>query len=243
MRHPVIIVGAGPVGLAAAIDLGQRGVPVVVLDDSDRIGEGSRGICWSKRTLEILDRYGIGEALGGAGRHLEARQGVSRRRAGVLLRPVAGGRPQDAGLHQPAAVLSGEGAGRSRARARRHRSALAQSRRGARTAQRWSPADHRDAGWPLHARCRLADRGRRRALDHPRPDGARLCRRHVRGQVPHRRCAHGGGFSDRAPVLVCADVSFRPIGADAPPAATMSGASISSSAPMPTPRPSSSPNA
>jgi 3-(3-hydroxy-phenyl)propionate hydroxylase len=62
-RHPVIIVGAGPVGLAAAIDLGQRGVPVVVLDDSDRIGEGSRGICWSKRTLEILDRYGIGEAL------------------------------------------------------------------------------------------------------------------------------------------------------------------------------------
>jgi 3-(3-hydroxy-phenyl)propionate hydroxylase len=63
VRHPVIIVGAGPVGLAAAIDLGLRGVPAVVLDDSDRIGEGSRGICWSKRTLEILDRYGIGEAL------------------------------------------------------------------------------------------------------------------------------------------------------------------------------------
>jgi 3-(3-hydroxy-phenyl)propionate hydroxylase len=62
-RHPVIVVGAGPVGLAAAIDLGLRGVPVVVLDDSDRIGEGSRGICWSKRTLEILDRYGIGEGL------------------------------------------------------------------------------------------------------------------------------------------------------------------------------------
>jgi 3-(3-hydroxy-phenyl)propionate hydroxylase len=63
VHHPVIIVGAGPVGLAAAIDLGLRGVPAVLLDDSDRIGEGSRGICWSKRTLEILDRYGIGEAL------------------------------------------------------------------------------------------------------------------------------------------------------------------------------------
>jgi 3-(3-hydroxy-phenyl)propionate hydroxylase len=63
VRHPVVIVGAGPVGLAAAIDLGLRGVPVVLLDDSDRIGEGSRGICWSKRTLEILDRYGIGERL------------------------------------------------------------------------------------------------------------------------------------------------------------------------------------
>src|SRR6187397_3036399 len=62
-RHPVVVVGAGPVGLAAAIDLAERGVPVVLLDDSDRIGEGSRGICWSKRTLEILDRLGVGEKL------------------------------------------------------------------------------------------------------------------------------------------------------------------------------------
>jgi 3-(3-hydroxy-phenyl)propionate hydroxylase len=63
VRHPVIVVGAGPVGLAAAIDLAQRGVAVVLLDDADRIGEGSRGICWSKRTLEILDRLGVGEQL------------------------------------------------------------------------------------------------------------------------------------------------------------------------------------
>jgi 3-(3-hydroxy-phenyl)propionate hydroxylase len=66
-HHPVIVVGAGPVGLAAAIDLALRGVPVVLLDDSDRIGEGSRGICHSKRTLEILDRLGIGERLVGQG--------------------------------------------------------------------------------------------------------------------------------------------------------------------------------
>jgi 3-(3-hydroxy-phenyl)propionate hydroxylase len=62
-RHPVIVVGAGPVGLTAAIDLALRGIPVVLLDDSDRIGEGSRGICHSKRTLEILDRLGVGERL------------------------------------------------------------------------------------------------------------------------------------------------------------------------------------
>ena len=61
--HAVVVVGAGPVGLAAAVDLAQRGVRVVLLDDSDRIGEGSRGICWSKRTLEILDRLGVGERL------------------------------------------------------------------------------------------------------------------------------------------------------------------------------------
>jgi 3-(3-hydroxy-phenyl)propionate hydroxylase len=63
VRHPVVVVGAGPVGLAAAIDLVLRQVPVVLLDDADRIGDGSRGICWSKRTLEILDRLGVGERL------------------------------------------------------------------------------------------------------------------------------------------------------------------------------------
>jgi 3-(3-hydroxy-phenyl)propionate hydroxylase len=49
------------VGLTAAIDLALRGVPVVLLDDSDRIGEGSRGICYAKRTLEILDRLGVSD--------------------------------------------------------------------------------------------------------------------------------------------------------------------------------------
>jgi 3-(3-hydroxy-phenyl)propionate hydroxylase len=63
VRHPVVVVGAGPVGLVAALDLAARGVPVVVLDDADHIGEGSRGICYAKRTLEILDRLGVGEAL------------------------------------------------------------------------------------------------------------------------------------------------------------------------------------
>src|ERR1700744_1476675 len=66
-RRPGVVVGAGPVGLAAAIDLAQRDVPVVLIDDADRIGEGSRGICWSKRTLEILDRLGVGERLGAKG--------------------------------------------------------------------------------------------------------------------------------------------------------------------------------
>lgn len=59
VRHPVVIIGAGPVGLSLAIDLAQRDVPVVLLDDSDRIGEGSRAICFAKRTLEIFDRLGV----------------------------------------------------------------------------------------------------------------------------------------------------------------------------------------
>jgi 3-(3-hydroxy-phenyl)propionate hydroxylase len=57
-HHPIVIVGAGPVGLALAIDLAQRGIRAVVLDDSDRIGDGSRAICFAKRTLEVLQRLG-----------------------------------------------------------------------------------------------------------------------------------------------------------------------------------------
>ena len=61
VRHPVIVVGAGPIGLAAAIDLAQMDVPVVVLDDNDRVSWGSRAICFAKRPLEILDRLGCGD--------------------------------------------------------------------------------------------------------------------------------------------------------------------------------------
>jgi len=57
----VIIVGAGPVGLAAAIELTNHGIETVVLDDNDRVATGSRAICWSKRSLEIFDRLGIGD--------------------------------------------------------------------------------------------------------------------------------------------------------------------------------------
>src|SRR5712664_3211543 len=50
-QHPVVVVGAGPVGLSLAIDLAQRGQSVVLLDDADRIGVGSRmvdkGVVWS----------------------------------------------------------------------------------------------------------------------------------------------------------------------------------------------------
>src|ERR1700759_4141242 len=62
-RHAIVVVGAGPVGLSLAIDLAQRGQGVVLLDDADRIGEGSRAICFSKRSLEFWDRLGIGQRM------------------------------------------------------------------------------------------------------------------------------------------------------------------------------------
>jgi 3-(3-hydroxy-phenyl)propionate hydroxylase len=62
-RHPVVVVGAGPVGLTLAIDLAQRGQPVLLLDNDDRLSTGSRAICFAKRTLEIWDRLGVGDAM------------------------------------------------------------------------------------------------------------------------------------------------------------------------------------
>jgi 3-(3-hydroxy-phenyl)propionate hydroxylase len=59
-RVPVLIVGAGPIGLAAAIDLALHGIPSIVADDNNVVSVGSRAICWSKRTLAILDRLGVG---------------------------------------------------------------------------------------------------------------------------------------------------------------------------------------
>ena len=67
VRRPVVVVGAGPVGLALTIDLAQRGVPVVLLDNDDKLSTGSRAICFAKRTLEIFDRLGVGDRVAAKG--------------------------------------------------------------------------------------------------------------------------------------------------------------------------------
>ena len=63
VRHPVVIIGAGPIGLGMGIDLAQQGVKVVIVDDNDKVSFGSRAICFAKRPLEILDRLGCGQAM------------------------------------------------------------------------------------------------------------------------------------------------------------------------------------
>jgi 3-(3-hydroxy-phenyl)propionate hydroxylase len=61
--YPVVVIGAGPVGLSVAIDLAQQGVRTILVDNDDTLSSGSRAICFAKRTLEIFDRLGCGERM------------------------------------------------------------------------------------------------------------------------------------------------------------------------------------
>jgi 3-(3-hydroxy-phenyl)propionate hydroxylase len=62
-RKPLVVIGAGPVGLAAAIDARLQGLEVLLFDEEDSVSFGSRAVCYAKRALEILDRLGIGDPI------------------------------------------------------------------------------------------------------------------------------------------------------------------------------------
>ncbi|WP_310566799.1 FAD-dependent oxidoreductase [Hydrogenophaga sp.] len=62
-RRPLVVIGAGPVGLAAAIDARLQGLEVLLFDEEDSVSFGSRAVCYAKRALEILDRLGVGDTI------------------------------------------------------------------------------------------------------------------------------------------------------------------------------------
>jgi 3-(3-hydroxy-phenyl)propionate hydroxylase len=62
-RHPVVIVGAGPIGLTAALDCAARGIACLLIDDNNTVSIGSRAVCYAKRPLEIWDRLGVAEPM------------------------------------------------------------------------------------------------------------------------------------------------------------------------------------
>ncbi|QSI33268.1 NAD(P)-binding protein [Variovorax sp. RKNM96] len=61
--HQVIIVGAGPAGLAMAIELGQRSIPCLLIERNDRVGYAARAKTTNVRTREHLRRWGIASKL------------------------------------------------------------------------------------------------------------------------------------------------------------------------------------
>ena len=59
----VLIVGAGPVGLSLAIELGHRGIHCLLVERNDRVGYNPRAKTTNVRTREHLRRWGIADAL------------------------------------------------------------------------------------------------------------------------------------------------------------------------------------
>ncbi len=63
-RHvDVLIVGAGPTGLALGIDLARRGVDALVVEKADALFPGSRGKGLQPRTMEVFDDLGVIDAI------------------------------------------------------------------------------------------------------------------------------------------------------------------------------------
>jgi 3-(3-hydroxy-phenyl)propionate hydroxylase len=67
--HPVAIVGAGPIGMTAALTLARYGIRSVVLDAKSTFNDGSRAICIARQSMHILEQVGavapfLAKALG-----------------------------------------------------------------------------------------------------------------------------------------------------------------------------------
>src|SRR3954452_14223862 len=57
-RHPVLIVGAGPIGIAAALVLALYGIKSVLIDRKDTFNDGSRASCIARPSMHVLERIG-----------------------------------------------------------------------------------------------------------------------------------------------------------------------------------------
>ncbi len=59
----VLIVGAGPIGLATALDLARFGIPSRIIEAERQVSHGSRAIVLTRRSMEILQMLGCEQAF------------------------------------------------------------------------------------------------------------------------------------------------------------------------------------
>jgi 2-polyprenyl-6-methoxyphenol hydroxylase-like FAD-dependent oxidoreductase len=62
-RTEVLVVGAGPIGLSLAIELGHRGIHAIVVERQDRVGQQPRAKTTNVRSMEHTRRWGLAEAI------------------------------------------------------------------------------------------------------------------------------------------------------------------------------------
>ncbi len=58
-QHRVVIAGAGPIGMTAALTLARNGIACVLLDQKNTFNDGSRATCISRSSMQIFDQIGV----------------------------------------------------------------------------------------------------------------------------------------------------------------------------------------
>jgi 3-(3-hydroxy-phenyl)propionate hydroxylase len=61
--HPVVIVGAGPIGLVLAIQLARQGIKAVLVESEAQVSGGSRALALTRRSMEIIEQCGVAPAF------------------------------------------------------------------------------------------------------------------------------------------------------------------------------------
>ncbi|MDO8280993.1 MAG: FAD-dependent monooxygenase, partial [Burkholderiaceae bacterium] len=92
-RKKVVIVGSGPAGMVAALELARHGVASVILESELQVSQGSRAIVFTRRSMEILQQVGVADRMSQTG--LPWRCGNSYYRGQQVFRMEAPHDPDD----------------------------------------------------------------------------------------------------------------------------------------------------
>ena len=94
-RHPVVIVGAGPIGMTAALVLARYGIRSVLIDRKDTFNDGSRAICIARPEHAHPGTDRRGRAVPRKGARLAVRPQLLPRRTDLPARDAASARAKN----------------------------------------------------------------------------------------------------------------------------------------------------